>query len=220
MKKVIYPVLAFLIVIFSCSKEGGINIFTKSQDIAFGQQMDSLVRADYNVLPRSGNEPAYAYLENMMNGLLVSDEIINRDEFNWQITIIDEDVLNAFAAPGGYMYFYTGLIKYLDNGAHLAGVMGHEIAHADRRHSTNTMTKVYGLNILLGILVGNNSSKLEEIAADLAQGLGTLKFSRDHEEESDEYAIYYNVDTKYHPKGVSGFFEKLDEEGGQDSQNF
>ncbi len=211
MKKIIYPI--FIVITFiSCSKDGDVNFFTKSQDIAFGEQLDSLVNADpsYNVLPRTGNVEAYTFLENMLDDILSSSEIYYKDEFVWKVTIIEEDVLNAFAAPGGYLYFYTGLMKYLDNSAQLAGVMAHEVAHADRRHSTENMTKVYGFSILVGILLGNNPSKLEEIAADLAQGLGTLAFSRNHEYEADEYAVRYTADTDYYPKGVAGFFEKLE----------
>jgi predicted Zn-dependent protease len=92
--------------------------------------------------------------------------------------------------------------------------MAHEVAHADRRHSTENMTKAYGFSILLGVVLGNNASKLEEIAADLAQGLGALAFSRKHEYEADEYAVRYTSETKYHPKGVAGFFEKLESSSG------
>ena len=54
-------------------------------------------------------------------------------------------MLNAFCTPGGYIYVYTGLIKYLDNEAQLAGVLGHEIAHADLRHVTDQLTEQYGV---------------------------------------------------------------------------
>ena len=56
-----------------------------------------------------------------------------RDDFEWQLKIIEDDAtLNAFCAPGGFMYVYTGLIRYLEVEDHLAGVIGHEMAHADR----------------------------------------------------------------------------------------
>jgi predicted Zn-dependent protease len=122
--------------------------------------------------------------------------------------------LNAFAAPGGQMYFYTALIKFLDDGAQFAGVMAHEIAHADRRHSTENMTKQYGISLLLGILLGDNAGQLAEIAASLATGVGMLAFSRENEYEADEYAVRYTTDTEYYPKGIAGFFEKLGESSG------
>ncbi|MFW6227052.1 MAG: M48 family metalloprotease, partial [Bacteroidota bacterium] len=123
-------------------------------------------------------------------------------------------------APGGYLYFYTGMMKYLDNGAQLAGVMAHEIAHADRRHSTENMTKIYGINILLSILLGNNDSQLVEIGAQLAQGSAQLAFSRNHEYEADEFAVRYTTQTSFHPKGVAGFFEKLEDENATRTPEF
>jgi beta-barrel assembly-enhancing protease len=193
-----------------CSKDGDVNLFSVAQDIEFGRQLDSLVNADYAVVSRASAPAAYTYLENMMEEVLASDEILYRDEFEWKITIIDDDeMLNAFAAPGGYLYFYTGLMRFLDNDAQLAGVMAHEIAHADRRHSTESMTTQYGFSLLLSILLGDNSSKLAEIAAQLALGLGDLKFSRNHEYEADEFAVRYTWNSMYEANGVAGFFIKL-----------
>ena len=69
--------------------------------------------------------------------------------------LIDDDkTLNAFCTPGGFIYVYTGLIKFLDSEDQLAGVMGHEIAHAALRHSTRQMTKVYGVQTLLQVATG------------------------------------------------------------------
>ena len=204
------------IICSTCEKTGGLNLFTKSQDIQFGAQLDSVIQntpSEYTILSRTENPDAYAYLENMRDDILASNDIKNKDEFVWKITIIEDDILNAFAAPGGYMYFYTGMMKFLDNEAQLAGVMGHEIAHADRRHSTRTLTKHYTFDVLLSVLLGDNSSKLTEIAKGLATGLAGLAFSRDHESEADEFAVKYTADTDYWPKGVAGFFEKMSEAG-------
>ena len=202
----------------SCGKEGGINLFTIDQDREFGEQMDSLIKNspdEYHVLPRtSANKAAYDYIDNLLYHILSSSKILYRNEFDWEITIIDDDVLNAFAVPGGKLYFYTGIIDYLDNTSQLAGVMAHEVAHADRRHSTHQLTKQYGIQLLLEILVGDNSSWLVQIASDLATGLTTLAFSRDDEYEADEYSIKYLADgDKYYAKGIAGFFEKIEEDG-------
>jgi len=89
-------------------------------------------------------------------------------------------------------------------------VMGHEMAHADRRHSTDQLTKAYGIQLLLGILLGNNTNQLAEIAANLAAGAASLAFSRDAEYESDEYSVKYLYNTAYESRGVGGFFQKMD----------
>ncbi|MBN2813371.1 MAG: M48 family metalloprotease [Bacteroidales bacterium] len=202
-----------MLAIFACSKDNDLNFFTVSQDIAFGEQLDSAVLAspdEYPVLSRTAYPAVYTYLETMMNNILASEEIMYRDEFNWKITVINSDVVNAFAAPGGYLYIYTGLLKYLDNGAQVAGVMGHEIAHTDRRHSTEAMTKEYGFSVLLSIIMGNEATQLEQILSSLALNGTILAFSRKNENEADRYAVFYTADSElYNPLGVGGFFQKM-----------
>jgi len=211
-----YAVMACVIAlatIMGCSKDKDLNFFSVGQDIAFGEQLDSAILAnpaDYPILKKTEYPQAYVYLQDMLDDILASEEILYRDKFNWKITIINSDVINAFAAPGGYLYCYTGLIKYLDNGSQLAGIMAHEVAHTDRRHSTEAMTKQYGFSVLLSILMGKEASQLEEILASLALNGTVLTFSRKNENEADKYAVYYTADTKfYNPLGIGGFFEKM-----------
>ena len=217
MKRSIYFLALFmlLILITACEKDRGVNLFTKDQDKQFGEQMKNQIdtSADFNVLSKEEYPEAYGHLERIMNTILDNaDDIKNKTEFNWQVYIIDEDVLNAFACPGGYMYFYTGLIKYLDNEAQFAGVMAHEMAHVELRHSTRQMTDYYGYSILIDILVGKETSKLAGIVNDMATGLTQLAFSRKFEYQADEYAVKFLSDTDYDPSGVAGFFEKLEAE--------
>jgi len=219
MKKYTFACLVVVAITFmGCSKDKDLNFFSVKQDVQFGAQLDSTVLANPNEFPilnKSHYAQVYTYLQQMLNAILASDEILYKDEFVWKITVINSDVVNAFAAPGGYLYFYTGLIKYLDKGSELSGIMAHEVAHADKRHSTEAMTKEYGFSVLLSILLGNNPSQLEQLLASLALTGTTLAYSRNNENEADQYAVYYSADTKYyHPLGVAGFFEKLINEGG------
>jgi beta-barrel assembly-enhancing protease len=198
-----------------CDKDGGINIFTLKQDRQFGEDFDQEIQQndDYDVLPKSQYPNAYDHLNRIKSALLQSDNLNHGDDFEWQAKIIrDDEVLNAFAVPGGYMYFYTGLIQYLDNEAQFAGVMAHEMAHVDKRHTTKRMTKLYGFQFLLGMILGENPEAWAKIAADLALGLGSLQFSRNDEYEADEFAVKYTADTELNPKGVAGFFIKLEDE--------
>jgi len=206
----VFLLLAFLI--YECSKDDGLNIFSVSKDVEFGEQMDSMILAnpaEYPVLEKSAYPEAYTHLERIRNKLLESDEFNHKDDFVWKVTIIDKDVLNAFCTPGGYMYYYTGLIKFLDNEAQLAGVVAHEMAHADKRHTTKMLTRQYGLQVMLAIVLGDDPGTLTTIVADLSMGLGKLKFSRNNEYEADEFAVKYSADTDYDPTGISGFFLKL-----------
>ena len=150
-------------------------------------------------------------IERVRDSLLATGEVNYDNLFTWNVHIIHNDsVLNAFCTPGGYIYFYTGLIRFLDNEAEFAGVMGHEMAHAAQRHSTQQMTNAYGMQLLLSIVLGQNPNALAEIAADLAAGVASLAFSRDDEYESDEYSVRYLYKTSYDARGVAGFFEKIE----------
>ena len=201
----------------SCDKDTGFNLFTLQQDIEIGESMDSAIRADpveFPILDPETHADAYQFMNSMMQRILQSDDFVHNQDFDYELTIIDKDVMNAFAVPGGKIYFYTGLLKYLDNAANLAGVMAHEMAHVDRRHSSRQLSKYYGVDLILNAIFGNDQSQLEQIAIDLAEGLASLKFSRSDEYEADEYSIRFLEDTHYyHPKGISGFFEKLKQDG-------
>ncbi|SHJ70492.1 Peptidase family M48 [Reichenbachiella agariperforans] len=210
--RLLLTALVFVGTLSSCDKNNNLSLFSVSNDLELGQQVAAQIAADpttYSILPESGNEEAYAYLEAMTDEILNSGEVQYKDEFAWEVHIIDQDVLNAFCTPGGYIYVYTGLINYLDNIDDLAGVMGHEIAHADLRHSSRSLQKQYGISTLLSILLGDGGNEIAEIAAGYANGLVSLKFSRDHEEESDARSVEYLASTDYACNGAATFFQKL-----------
>ena len=102
------------------------------------------------------------------------------------------------------IYIYTGLIKFLDREDELIGVLGHEMAHADRRHSTRQLTKSLGISVLLDAVLGERQA-----AEQIVGALVNLKFSRSHESEADEYSVKYLCNTAYNSDGAAGFFIKL-----------
>ncbi|CAN0283957.1 unnamed protein product, partial [Chrysoparadoxa australica] len=183
----------------NCGDDGVKSLFFSIQDDKeLGMQVSQEIESDpvtYPIISEIDFPEAYAYLNGMKEAILSSSEVAYRDEFVWQLKIINADVLNAFATPGGYIYVYTGLINYLDNPDDLAGVIGHEIAHADRRHSIKQLEKVYGIQLLLSIALGNDPSQLEQIAAKIATAGSSLAFSRDNESEADEFSVKYLADT-------------------------
>jgi len=206
--------LTVVSLVIACNRDDPtINVFTVNQDIEFGQTLDEQILGnpdDFNILDETLYPDAYDHLERIRDNILASGELKYEDRFDWEVKIIHDSVLNAFAAPAGYMYFYTGIINFLDNEAQFAGVMAHEMAHADRRHSTDNLTKQYGFSIMVGMILGNNPGQLAEIASGMAQGLSSLAFSRKNEYEADEYAVRYMNETDYHPPSLGGFFEKLE----------
>ncbi|MFU8842683.1 MAG: M48 family metalloprotease [Bacteroidales bacterium] len=211
-------ILIFPLVVISCSKkedqDNSFNLFSVNDDIALGEELKKEIRSNpekYPLLDKTQYGAAYSHMYRIRDSILVSGDLIYSERFDWEIDILhDDNVLNAFCAPGGYICIYTGIIKFLDDESQFAGVMGHEMAHADRRHSTDQLTKAYGIQILLGVLLGTNPGVLAEIAANLAAGVATLAFSRDAEYEADKYSVRYLYQTSYDARGVGEFFKKID----------
>ncbi len=194
--------------------EGGdINLFTIEDDKQLGKDVAAEIEADpatYPILDEQEFADAYDHLYRIRDELLVSNDFEHADDFVWELHIIDDDeTLNAFCTPGGYIYVYTGLMRYLDHEDELAGVLGHEMAHADNRHSTEQLTEIYGISTLLSLVVGGDPGLLGDVATSLV----SLQFSRGDEAQADEYSVRYLCDTDYAANGTAGFFEKLIAEG-------
>jgi len=200
-----------LLVFFGCSKVK--ELIPIEVDLALGEQFSNQMNAhpmQGEILNYTKNKSTYVYLEHIKANLMKSDAINHKKDFKWELKIIKNDsVLNAFCVAGGYIYVYTGLIKFLDNEAELAGVLAHEIAHADCRHTTMRMASEYGISILISMFVGGDMSTLVNIGREL---LG-LSFSRTDEQEADEMAVAYLYDTPYDPRAVGGFFKKMIDNG-------
>lgn len=199
-----------VILSFSGCKKGGLNIFSIEDDKNLGAQMETEIAnnpTQYPLLSKTIYASSYTYIENLKQTILNGGQLEHANDFVWKLYIIkDDNTQNAFCTPGGYIYVYTGLIKYLDNASSLAGVIGHEMAHADKRHSTEQMTKQYGLDLLVSIVAGTTSAGQ---VAQIATGLSSLAFSREDEKQADEFSVVYLCPTTYRADGVADFFEKI-----------
>lgn len=208
----------------SCKDNDGV-IFSIEDDIKLGQQVshevDSTYRAEGKLIERANStadvQKAYQNLDRIVNRILQSGEVKYSKEFPWTVQLIkDDETLNAFATPGGHIYVFSGLIKYLEREDHFAGVLAHEIAHADKRHSVKQLQRDYGIALLLSVALGNDPGTLQQIAAQLTGTLSGLKFSRDAETEADNSSIDYLSGTNYYAcDGAAGFFLKLEQEAEQ-----
>lgn len=208
--KVIYRltllVISAVLILSSC-KENQINIFTIEDDKTLGKQISEEIASDtnYKILDENTNPVPYQHLRRIRDSILASGEVPHANDFAWECKILDDTVLNAFCTPGGYIYVYKGIIKFLDNESQFAGVLGHEMAHAARRHSTQQLTKAYGVSVLLNVVLGEDPGLLAQITAQLVM----LAFSRSHENDADAESVKYLYPTTYDARGVAGFFEKL-----------
>lgn len=208
---------AVLFLFSNCESLGNnLNVFTLQDDISLGQQVVAEIESDSSgmvVLDSASNAEVYSYLYAIRDTLLNSGSVTYRTEFPWRIRVIhDDSTLNAFCAPGGYIYFFTGILKFLESEDQLAGVLGHEMGHADLRHSTRQLTKMYGIQTLLGFIAGDRA-----FIKDITGAIIGLSFSRSHEKEADECSVRFLCSTSYSGDAGARFFEKISAKGGKNS---
>jgi len=136
----------------------------------------------------------------------------------------DPQTVNAFALPGGQIFITRALLERLSNEAQLAGVLGHETGHVIWRHSAQQMEKgQLGQTIATGVAVGASNDRngyAEAAAAQMANQMLQLRYSRDDESQADEYGMRYMSQAGYDPHemlGVMNVLKKLEAEtpGGQ-----
>jgi predicted Zn-dependent protease len=131
--------------------------------------------------------------------------VTNQHNFNWSIHFIkDDSTINAFCVPGGHLFVYTGLMNLCTTKDELAGVIAHEIAHAEKRHSMNQLVQQLGIQVVLESVLGINSFWFG-IGTQLVQ----LKFSRTDELEADEFAYYLLKEKGYKTEALISFFNKM-----------
>ena len=133
---------------------------------------------------------------------------------NFSFTLLDDEMVNAFALPGGPIFITTALFDQLENEAQLAGVLGHEIGHVIHRHSAEHMAKQkFGQTVVGGVAVGasgeDGGGQMAAVAASMANQMLQLRYGRNDETESDKTGIDYMVSAGYDPRGMLGVMEVL-----------
>lgn len=205
----VFTILFSQLVITGCGVN--LNIFPVSKDVKLGKDMDKEILEKKKEYPILKNQEATNYLQNMVDELLKSPAIKYKDQFNYEIKIIDDDeIINAFCVPGGYIYVYTGLLKMIDYESTLAGVIAHEIGHVENRHATQRLTKMYGISVLAAVV--KEQTKDQEGASeatDLLANMAVLNNSRSDEYEADKSAFAYLQSSKWYSGGIKMFFDKL-----------
>lgn len=182
-----------------------IVLMSEDQEIAMGADADPQIVAQYGLYE---NKILQDFITQKGNEMAA---ISHRPDLKYEFKIVDSEVLNAFAVPGGYVYFTRGIMAHFNNEAEFAGVLGHEIGHITARHSVSQQSKaILGQVGLIGSMV--LVPQIAEFAEPLSQGLGLLflKFGRDAERQSDELGVEYSSKIGYDAKEMAGFFNILE----------
>lgn len=134
----------------------------------------------------------------------------------WEFTLLDSDVINAFALPGGKVFFSRGLAERLDNEAQMAAVLGHEVGHVTARHGNERISQgMVAQGLIIGAAVGAGMSDSEWVRSGVPLVVGAggqgflLKFGRDQESEADKLGMRYMTKIGYDPVGMRQMMDVL-----------
>src|ERR1700683_175945 len=184
----------------------GPELYSLEHDIAIGKQLSQEVEKSAKFI----DDPVVIEYVNRVGQNLVR----NSDaKVPFTIKVIDSDVVNAFALPGGFFYVNSGLILHADEESELAGVMAHEIAHVCARHGTKQATKgeitqlamIPAMIFIPYTLAGYAIYQGMQFAIPMA----FLQFTRPDEKEADYLGLEYMYKAGYDPNAFVAFFEKV-----------
>jgi len=214
--KLIHVALAVLIVGCATTGPGGkqsLILIPTSQEIAIGQGMAQQIKQEEKLL----DDPEWqAYVTEIGNRIVA---VSDRRDIEYHFAVIESDVPNAFAVPGGWIYFYTGLLKEMDSESEFAAVCAHEISHVVARHSVQRLQAAMGASLAYQLIFGDNGSDALNAAVNVGMGLLFADYSRDDEREADRFGMIYMRKAGYNPRGALDMFEVLAKLGGGGGQN-
>mgnify|MGYP005751229887 CR=1 FL=1 len=177
---------------------------SEGQEMALGQQADPQIVAQFGLY----DNPAMQKFIDEKGQQMAA--ISHRNNIKYEFKILDSPVLNAFAVPGGYVYFTRGIMAHFNNEAQFAGVLGHEIGHIAARHSAQQQSKAIlaQVGLIAGMVIAPELAQFGDLAS---QGLGLLflKFGRDAERESDRLGVEYSTKIGYDADEMADFFLTL-----------
>lgn len=208
-------IIGFLVGGLACSRNPvtgrrELSLMSEQQEIAIGQQSHPSIVASMGLYE---DQKLQAFINEKGKAMAA---ISHRPNLPYQFYIVDSPVVNAFAVPGGYVYFTRGIMAHFNNEAEFAGVLGHEIGHITARHSSRQQTsQLLGTIAAIGVAIA--VPQLGEGALQGAQVL-FLKYSRDHESESDKIGVEYSSKIGYNAVQMANFFgtiKRIQDNAGQ-----
>ncbi len=213
----IFGSLSVLAVVYSAQAQ----LFkpSKTDQIRAGKEYAAKIRKENKVLPDS--DPRVRLLRQVGQRFLNARTPDEQRKEPWEFTfdVIDSKEVNAFAIPGGPVFFFTGLIDKLTNVDEISGIMGHELTHVRREHwasAVNSQQERGALILGLGTIFGASRRTMD--IASIINTIGfNLKNSRKQEGEADQYGFDFDLKAGYNPEGmiqVFDMFRKMKGNGG------
>ncbi|MCA1758809.1 MAG: M48 family metalloprotease, partial [Bacteroidales bacterium] len=179
-------------------------LMSEAQEIEMGKQYDPQVISTFG---QYQDDQLLQFIQAKGDEM---GKLSHRPNLQYHFRILDTHVINAFAVPGGYIYFTRGIMAQFNNEAELMGVLGHEMGHITARHTVSNQSKQQlGQLILIGGMIA--SEEFREFAGYAMQGMQLLflKFSRDNEREADWLGVEYASRIQYDAQKMADFFNVL-----------
>ena len=179
---------------------------SQQQEVQMGQQESAQIQQQ---LPLVQDAQINQYVSSLGNQIASHTP---RSDLQWQFYVVNTDVVNAFALPGGIIYVNRGVLARADRMDELAGVLGHEIEHVVRRHSVKQMENMQGANVGVALacaLTGVCNNQAAAAAINVGGTAIFAKFSRDDEVQADEGGFHNVMNAGISPEGMLTFFQKL-----------
>lgn len=177
-------------------------LMSMDEEVAMGAQAAPEFTAEFG---GGVTDPALqAYVKRIGADLAAHTETDNRG-LPWEFTLLNSQEINAFALPGGKIFFTRGLAERLSSEAEMAGVLGHEVGHVTARHGNQSMSRAGLTSLLLqgSISLATNDPQTAQLYSQLGEQVGgviLLKYSRDQESEADSLGMRYMNACGYNPK--------------------
>ena len=186
---------------FFTSTEFDPVLIGQESEIEIGKNTDRQMRQQYRV---STNEKLNRQINAIGQKLAARS---NRNDLKYTFTVLDDELVNAFAAPGGYIYITTGILKKLKNNNEIAGVLGHEIGHVVHKHALKALQRQmiaqFGLQLIAsGLGDGGMSKTILLKASEISAGLLLLKNSRENELQADSEGVRVMYLAGYNPRAM------------------
>ena len=184
---------------------------SKGEQLKLGKQAAKEIRSHEKVLPKS--DPRVRLLNKIATNLLKQIKPSKDEPWEFSFDVINDKEVNAFALPGGPVFFFTGLIDKMQTEDEMAGVLAHEMTHIRREHWAYAYRDEQKRNLLFSglLILGNASRTVQQATGVLNEVAFSLPFSRKHESEADEQGLQLMVQAGYNPHGMESIFKKLDE---------
>lgn len=190
-----------------CATLGGIMgqmyLISSDEEVKAGVEMSKEVPKQFTIY---NNATVTSYVQ------MIGDRIVNkcgRQDITYHFAVIQNDEINAFSLPGGYIYAYTGLMKNIDDESMLAAVLAHEISHVVARHQAQRLSSLYAADAIQRAILGDDPGFFGQVLAGAMTEGGLLAYGRENEYEADDLGQKYLYAAGYDPNGMADVLRKI-----------